>query len=111
MSARPVDPRRDPARPGPADTVTLSFEGREYSGLHGQSVAGVLLANGVLDWRTTSVRHEPRGLFCGIGVCFDCVVTVDGQRDVRACQRTARDGAVVERQHDELPRAAEGADS
>jgi hypothetical protein len=111
MSARAVDPRRDPARPGSASPVTLRFEGREYSGVQGQSVAGVLLANGVLDWRTTSMRHEPRGLFCGIGVCFDCVVTVDGQRDVRACQRTARDGALVERQHDELPRAAGGTES
>ncbi|MFD1861136.1 (2Fe-2S)-binding protein [Aeromicrobium camelliae] len=111
MSARAVDPRRDPIQPGPTDPVTITFEGREYVGVRGQSVAGVLLANNVLDWRTTSTRHEPRGLFCGIGVCFDCVVTVDGQRDVRACQRTARDGAQVERQHDELPRRVEEAGS
>lgn len=83
--------------------VTISFEGRTFTGTRGQSIAGVLLANDVLDWRTSSRRDEPRGLFCGIGVCFECVLTVDGERDVRACQRAAADGAVVERQHDALP--------
>nr|WP_276514252.1 2Fe-2S iron-sulfur cluster-binding protein [Actinomadura citrea] len=37
----------------------------------------------------------PRGVFCGIGACFDCLLTVNGVRDVRACRRRARDGDVV----------------
>ena len=48
MSARAVDPRRDPIEPGPTETVTITFEGREYVGVRGQSIAGVLLANNVL---------------------------------------------------------------
>lgn len=85
-----------------ADLV-INFEGRALHGEHGQTLAGVLIANRILDWRTTSVSQQPRGLFCGIGVCFDCVLVVDGEADVRACQRAATDGAVLERQHDQLP--------
>ena len=79
--------------------MKIEFEGRTYRGVLGQSIAGILLANDVLDWRTTTGREALRGLFCGIGVCFDCVVTVDGVPDVRACQRRARGGENVERQH------------
>ena len=58
-------------------------------------------------WRRTSSHNRPRGLFCGIGVCFDCLITVNGARDVRACQRRATDGDVVETQHDRLPAVRE----
>ena len=56
-----------------------------------------------LAWRRTSTAGAPRGLFCGIGVCFDCIVTVNGDRDVRACMRRAADGDEVLSQHDALP--------
>ena len=99
MSARAVPPAQDPIRPQPASAVEIEFEGRTYRGVLGQSIAGILLANDVLDWRTTSVHQAPRGLFCGIGICFDCVLTVDGVSDVRACQRLAHGGEHVERQY------------
>ena len=99
MSARAVPPTQDPIRPQPQTAVEIEFEGRTYRGVLGQSIAGILLANDVLDWRTTGVRQDPRGLFCGIGICFDCVLTVDGVSDVRACQRLAHGGEHVERQH------------
>ena len=86
-----------------AGDLVINFEGRELRGEHGQTLAGVLIANRILDWRTTSVSNEPRGLYCGIGVCFDCVLVVDGEADVRACMRRATDGAVLQRQHDQLP--------
>ncbi len=108
MTARAVPPEHDSVRPGPTTEVEIRFEGRAYRGVLGQSIAGILLANDVLDWRTTSARQSPRGLFCGIGVCFDCVVTVDGIPDVRACQRRACGGEHVERQHFSLPTAVRG---
>jgi hypothetical protein len=104
MTARVVPPDEDPIRPAPAGRLTVRFQGEELSGLQGQTLAGVILGSGRLDWRRTSREGRPRGLFCGIGVCFDCLVVVNGQRDVRACQRRARDGDTVEIQHDELPR-------
>ena len=42
-------------------------------------------------------------MFCGIGVCFDCIAEVNGERDVRLCQRRAKDGDIVRSQQDALP--------
>lgn len=100
MSARAVPPARDPIRPHPAAAVEIEFEGRTYRGVLGQSIAGILLANNVIDWRTTSSNHAPRGLFCGIGVCFDCLVTIDGIVNLRACLEPVRVGMKIKRQQD-----------
>jgi len=108
VTARAVPPQHDAIHPGPGTEVEIQFEGRTYRGVLGQSIAGILLANDVLDWRTTSGRQSPRGLFCGIGVCFDCIVTVDGIPDVRSCQRRACGGERVERQHFSLPTTIRG---
>jgi predicted molibdopterin-dependent oxidoreductase YjgC len=79
-------------------TLTINLDGAALDGRPGQTIAGVILASGRTTWRQTSRGALPRGLFCGIGVCFDCLVTVNGDRDVRACQRRAADGDVVESQ-------------
>ncbi|GAA2079650.1 (2Fe-2S)-binding protein [Streptomyces albiaxialis] len=71
--------------------ITLSVDGEPVTGRPGQSIAGVLLAADRAAWRH-GPSGAPRGVFCGIGVCFDCLVTVNGQSDVRACRRTAHDG-------------------
>lgn len=74
--------------------LTVTVDGTQVTGIAGQSLAGVLLAAGRTAWRTGRTG-APRGVFCGIGVCYDCLVTVNGERDVRACQRRARDGDTV----------------
>lgn len=89
----------------PGEIVTITVDGLALTGRAGQSIAGVLLASGEQSWRTTSFGQAPRGIFCGIGVCFDCVVEVNGLADVRACVRRARDGDVVVRQHITPPEA------
>ena len=96
MTPRRVDPTRDPIRPGPAEAVRFTVDGDPVAGVRGQTIAGALLASGTLAWRTTASAGRPRGVFCGIGVCFDCTVTVNGLPDVRACQRRAVEGDVVE---------------
>jgi D-hydroxyproline dehydrogenase subunit gamma len=81
---------RDPIQRG--DTpITIMFGDRELAGVTGQTLAGVLLGNGIMSWRA-DVDGRPRGLFCGIGVCFDCVATVNDHADVRLCRRRAHDG-------------------
>lgn len=80
--------------------VHITVDGRPLTGVSGQSIAGVMMAAGIRSWRSTARTDAPRGIFCGIGVCFDCLVSVDGVRDVRACQRRAREGDVVDLQHD-----------
>ncbi|MET8570128.1 (2Fe-2S)-binding protein [Streptomyces sp. NPDC004783] len=74
--------------------LRITVDGEPVEGIDGQTVAGVLLASGRLAWRRGR-SGAPRGVFCGIGVCFDCLVTVGDERDVRACRRRARDGDVV----------------
>jgi len=73
----------------------VSFDGRSLPMAPGQTVAAVLIAAGIRSWRTTRVDGRPRGLFCGIGVCFDCLVTVNGVPSVRACVTEARPGDVI----------------
>jgi len=71
------------------------FDGRPTRYVEGQSIGAALTAAGVRSWRTTRFGGRPRGLFCGIGVCFDCLVTVDGRPNERACLVPVREGMRV----------------
>jgi hypothetical protein len=71
-------------------TDCFDFDGRAIPFDAGQSIGAALVAAGVASWRTTRRGARPRGLFCGIGVCFDCLVTVDGRPNQRACLVPAR---------------------
>ncbi|MFC4465360.1 (2Fe-2S)-binding protein [Streptomyces xiangluensis] len=84
------------ARPGSAFTVT--FDDRAIAVLPGQTIAAALWAAGITSWRTTRGSGEPRGVFCGIGVCFDCLVTVNGRANQRACLVRAETGDVIRTQ-------------
>lgn len=74
--------------------VTITVDGTPVTGVAGQSIAGVLLAADRIAWRYGR-SGAGRGVFCGIGVCFDCLLSVNGVPDVRACRRRARDGDVI----------------
>lgn len=71
------------------------FDGEPVDFVPGQTLGAALTAAGRLSWRTTRFEGSPRGLFCGIGVCFDCLVTVDGHPNQRACLVVAQDGMHV----------------
>jgi predicted molibdopterin-dependent oxidoreductase YjgC len=73
----------------------ITFDGRPVPVEPGQTIGAALLAAGIRSWRTTRVYGRPRGLFCGIGVCFDCLVTVNGAAAQRACLVAAQPGDVV----------------
>jgi NADPH-dependent 2,4-dienoyl-CoA reductase/sulfur reductase-like enzyme len=75
----------------------FSFDEQPVPVAPGQTVGGALWQAGVRSWRTTRVAGAPRGIFCGIGACYDCLLTVDGESGVRACVTPARPGAVVTR--------------
>jgi len=77
---------------------TFSFDGRAVPFAEGQTVGAALWASGVRSLRTTRVEGRPRGMFCGIGICFDCLVVVDGRPDERACVTPARPGLDVRSQ-------------
>ena len=92
MSRLPLGPELER---GPR--VEMLFEGRPVEAYLGETVAAVLLAQGEIATRTT-VNGEPRGIFCGMGVCWDCLVVVDGVPNTRACMTWVRDGMTVSRQ-------------
>ncbi|MGO4383696.1 (2Fe-2S)-binding protein [Specibacter sp. RAF43] len=74
----------------------LSLDGKPLTARPGQTLGAALTGAGIVSWRTTRRQGRPRGLFCGIGVCFDCLLTVDGVPNQRACLTPARDGMVLE---------------
>lgn len=76
--------------------IAFEFDGAVYPALEGDSVASALLASGVRTLRRSKKADEPRGIYCGIGHCYECRVTVDGKASVRACITPVADGMVVE---------------
>ena len=82
----------------PESAFTLRIDDREIEALPGLTIAAALLRVDVPSWRRTRVTGEPRGVFCGIGVCFDCLVTVNDRPNQRACITPARPGDVVRTQ-------------
>lgn len=93
-------------RLGTATSVDFTFDGKPFQAMAGQTIAAALLAQGERVLRHTSRRHEPRGLFCGMGVCFDCLVQVDGKPNVRACQTSVAQGMCVQSQQGDGVRKA-----
>ena len=75
-----------------ANPVRFSFDGTPLEAARGMTIGGALLANGIVSWRRTRTDGRPRGIFCGIGACFDCLVDVDDQLSVRACLTPVLDG-------------------
>jgi len=73
---------------GPA--FTFRFDGTDVVAHPGETIGAALLASGVRALRTTRVGGRPRGLLCGIGACFDCLVSVEDVGVVRACLAPAR---------------------
>ncbi len=79
--------------------VTIWFDGRPVSALEGEPVAAALLNAGVRAFRTTPRRGEPRGIFCAIGRCTDCMMIVDGVPNTRTCITPVHEGMQVKTQH------------
>ena len=75
-------------------SIHLVVDGQAVDAYEGETIAAALLAAGRRTLRHTASGGAPRGVFCGIGVCFDCLVTVDGCQ-IRACVTPAQDGMQV----------------
>ena len=71
--------------PSKGSRVVFTYDGGEMEGYEGEPIAMALKAAGVEVHRFTAKRHEPRGIFCAIGRCTDCVMVVDGKPNVRTC--------------------------
>lgn len=89
--------RRLPSRPAAA--VTLTVDGRPVTAREGDTVAAAVLAAGLPSTRTTPVSGAPRAPYCLMGVCFECLMEIDGVPNRQACMTPVRDGMTVRSQH------------
>ncbi|WP_082163501.1 (2Fe-2S)-binding protein [Caballeronia mineralivorans] len=87
----------DPGATVPA--LTLTIDGQTVSAEPGDSIAAVLLRLDPPFSRTTPVSGSPRTPYCMMGVCFECLASVDGVASTQTCLVQVREGMRVERQH------------
>jgi predicted molibdopterin-dependent oxidoreductase YjgC len=76
----------------------ITVDGEKITAFEGETIAAVFLAAGWRTFRYTAKRKHPRGAFCGIGLCHDCTMVIDGVPNTRACQTQATPGCRVETQ-------------
>lgn len=101
-----VDPAPVPGAGASGTAFQFLFDGETVGAEAGQTIGAALIAAGRRSWRRTRVGGAPRGVFCGIGICFDCLVVVNGRPNNRACLVEAAPGDLVQTQegagHDDL---------
>ena len=78
--------------------VAITVDGKSVSARAGDTVAAAMLAAGIDHCRTTPVTGAARAPYCLMGVCFDCLVTIDGVGSRQACLVPVREGMAVETQ-------------
>ena len=86
-----------------AATVTIDIEGQPVQAAVGDTVAAAMLAAGIASLRTTPVSRSPRGPYCLMGVCFDCLAEIDGVPNRQACMTLVVEGMRVRRQEGARP--------
>jgi D-hydroxyproline dehydrogenase subunit gamma len=78
-------------------SVQLTFEGQPVKAPVGATVAAALLAAGIVEFGARPASGAPRGPFCMMGACFDCMVEVDGVANIQACMELVREGQEIRR--------------
>lgn len=87
---RPLEPA--------VQTVTVTLDGQPVQLPEGQNLASALLTAGFTPFRTTPVSGAPRVPYCMMGVCFDCLVVIDGAPNRQSCLELVREGMTIARQ-------------
>lgn len=88
--------KRIPAGVDRGKQFEIEVDGRQVVAYEGETIAAALLASGIHTFRHTAKHEAPRGIFCGMGICFDCVMTVNGVPNVRTCVTQVEPGMKVE---------------
>ncbi len=79
----------------PSRQITILIDGQAVIAAAGDTVAAALLLTGNTRFRQTAKSGSPRGPYCGMGVCFDCLVTINGEPNRQACVADVREGMEV----------------
>ena len=80
------------------EQITIIVDGKPYQAHEGEMIAAALLANDIKVFRYTAHHNKPRGIYCGIGRCTDCIMTVDGIPNIRTCITPVQKGMIIETQ-------------
>jgi predicted molibdopterin-dependent oxidoreductase YjgC len=80
-------------------TIKIEVDGELIEAVEDEPVAAALMAAGKSVFRYTRKREEPRGIFCAIGQCTDCMMIVDGVPNVRTCITPVRNGMKIKTQY------------
>lgn len=78
------------------EMITFTFDGKKYTGCTGDTIASALLVNGIRKLRVHEESGAPRGIYCNIGHCFECRLTVDHKPGIRACMTELKEGMMIE---------------
>ncbi len=76
--------------------IKLTVNGETIQAYEGETVLAALIASGYKTLKTNPVSQKPRGALCGMGICFECAVTINGVPNTRACMTEVQEGMVVE---------------
>jgi predicted molibdopterin-dependent oxidoreductase YjgC len=79
--------------------LTVHVDGAAVPATAGQTVMALLLTMGRIVFRRSAASGQPRGPYCGMGVCFECLVTIDGAANRQACLTQVREGMRIETGH------------
>ncbi len=82
-----------------AKSITIYLEDEKLAACEGESVAAALLAHGRGDFRLSAISGAPRAPYCMMGVCFECLVEIDGVANRQACLVPVREGMRISRQY------------
>lgn len=83
----------------PAREVDIEIDGRIIAAREGEPIAAALAAAGIGAMHYTHKHNRPRGIFCAVGRCQDCVMIVDGIPNTRTCITPVRDQMKIQTQH------------
>lgn len=76
----------------------IIVNGKEIEAFEGEPIAAALVASGIMVFRKTVKLKKPRGLYCAIGRCTDCIMKVNGVPSIRTCITPVKDGMIIESQ-------------
>ena len=87
-------------RDNTGERVTVNIDGKDIDAAAGESVAAAVLAAGpaATATRTTPISGAPRAPYCMMGVCFECLMEIDGVPNRQACMVTVQPGMKIKRQ-------------
>jgi len=88
----------------PKSWVQIEVDGQEIRAIDGEPIAAALIASGRSTLRYTKKFSEPRGIFCAVGRCTDCIMEVNGMPNVRTCVTPAKHGMKIRTLKGLIPR-------